>query len=186
MNFSYLKYNFLLFYLITLNFSIQSQQPIYRHFNTNIGLPSGSVYKIFQDSKGIIWFATSRGIARFDGCNIKNFNDNTEISSQEFYDIYEDEHDRIWFLSYSSFFTYYNYNDKKLHRIFNETSGIDVQPITHISYNKSRKIYFTNWIEQEINCKQLLSYFTIDEKNEIQKFEIYIPNKLFHVKKLNS
>ncbi len=169
-----------------MNFSIQSQQPIYRHFNTNIGLPSGSVYKIFQDSKGIIWFATSRGIARFDGCNIKNFNDNTEISSQEFYDIYEDEHDRIWFLSYSSFFTYYNYNDKKLHRIFNETSGIDVQPITHISYNKSRKIYFTNWIEQEINGKQLLSYFTIDEKNEIHKFEIYIPNNLFPVKKLGS
>lgn len=66
----------IILFLGTLNFSIQSQQPIYRHFNTSIGMPSGSVYKVFQDSKGVIWFATSRGIARFDGCNLKNFNDN--------------------------------------------------------------------------------------------------------------
>ena len=37
------------------------------------GLPSNHVYHTIQDSKGFMWFATNRGIAKFDGVKFKVF-----------------------------------------------------------------------------------------------------------------
>ncbi len=44
-----------------------SQEYIYKEFGLNEGLPSTQVYDMHQDRNGIIWFATDRGIANYNG-----------------------------------------------------------------------------------------------------------------------
>ncbi len=41
--------------------------PAINHITEANGLPSYAVYKIFKDSKGLMWFGTFNGICRFDG-----------------------------------------------------------------------------------------------------------------------
>jgi ligand-binding sensor domain-containing protein len=46
---------------------------IIKHFTTDDGLPSNSIYTCTPDQYGYIWFATENGIARFDGKHFRNF-----------------------------------------------------------------------------------------------------------------
>lgn len=50
-----------------------SQDYIYQEFGLNEGLPSLQVYNLYQDKNGIVWFATDRGIANYNGYEIKSF-----------------------------------------------------------------------------------------------------------------
>lgn len=45
----------------------------FSHLGIAQGLPQSSVYCMFQDSKGFIWFGTSLGISRYDGYVFRNF-----------------------------------------------------------------------------------------------------------------
>src|SRR5688572_29959372 len=59
-----------LFFIPTFLFP---QGYIYKEFGLNDGLPSIQVYDLHQDKHGIIWFATDRGIANYNGYEIKQF-----------------------------------------------------------------------------------------------------------------
>ncbi|MFT5970079.1 MAG: ligand-binding sensor domain-containing protein, partial [Flavobacteriales bacterium] len=55
-----------LFVLFSSNEGIaQSYQFV--NFSVEDGLPSNEVYEVIQDSKGFMWFATDRGVARYNG-----------------------------------------------------------------------------------------------------------------------
>lgn len=104
-------------YLILVVFSCigaQAQQPSYIHFNVNNGLPSNNVYYASQDKSGYFWFATDKGVVRFNGYSFNNYTTNEGLSDNEIFDIYQDSKDRIWFSCYNgepSFYqdgTFYN------------------------------------------------------------------------------
>ena len=56
------------------------QNPYYYSIDKTNGLPSNSVYDIFQDSKGFMWFATGKGLCRYDGSVFKTFTSDTQTS----------------------------------------------------------------------------------------------------------
>lgn len=64
-----------------------------KHFGVNDGLPSSQVYRTIQDKKGYWWFATDRGIAKFDG---KEFLAYDDFVSSVFLDVYPDQKDGVW------------------------------------------------------------------------------------------
>jgi ligand-binding sensor domain-containing protein len=45
----------------------QESQELFQRYNVNEGLSQSSVYCIFQDSRGFMWFGTGDGLNRFDG-----------------------------------------------------------------------------------------------------------------------
>jgi ligand-binding sensor domain-containing protein/nitrogen-specific signal transduction histidine kinase len=50
-------------------------QPIYfRHYQVEDGLTNNTVFSIFQDARGFMWFGTKEGLNRFDGGTFKAFN----------------------------------------------------------------------------------------------------------------
>ena len=48
-----------------------SQEPI--RYTTKQGLPSNHIYDIQEDVNGFIWFATNRGLVKYDGETFKTF-----------------------------------------------------------------------------------------------------------------
>lgn len=50
-----------------------AQDPVHRVINDWNGLPSNTVYDIYQDHRGYIWVAHDRGLSRYDGRKFVNY-----------------------------------------------------------------------------------------------------------------
>ena len=50
----------------------------FKNYTTKEGLPSNSIFKIYEDKAGIIWFGTGEGPSRYDGKSFRNFKMNEE------------------------------------------------------------------------------------------------------------
>jgi sensor histidine kinase YesM len=101
----------LLYILFTLSLSIISiaQEPYAIHLSKTNGLPSNSVYNVFQDRKGFIWFATNTGLTRYDGTEYKTYSSSKQTSAAGS-SIKEDALGRIWYENFDGYL-YYVEND---------------------------------------------------------------------------
>jgi len=88
----------------------QKPQPIYKHYTVDDGLPSSEVYHVIQDSKGYMWFATDRGVSRFNGYEFENFSTEDGLSDNTVFGIHPDHKGKLWFRSFSGKLSYF-YND---------------------------------------------------------------------------
>ena len=72
----------------------------YERLSTASGLSQSSVYKIIQDKKGFLWFATGDGLNRYDGHNFKIYrndpSDPHSLSSSDVSSVLEDEDGNLW------------------------------------------------------------------------------------------
>ncbi|MCB0457481.1 MAG: LytTR family transcriptional regulator DNA-binding domain-containing protein [Flavobacteriaceae bacterium] len=100
-----------------------SQEYIYKHFNVDDGLPSSEVYDVYQDKLGYMWFATDKGLSRYNGYEFENFTTNDGLPGNTVLGFYPQEDGRIFCLEYHSKtlfyfnevfegFTLYPHNDK--------------------------------------------------------------------------
>ncbi len=93
------------------------QDPFYIHYSTDNGLPSSTVYSIHQDEKGLMWFTTDAGIARYDSHDFKIYNSDDGLSDNEVFQMKKDFKGRQWLLTLNgkpSFFfenKIYNYSN---------------------------------------------------------------------------
>jgi Histidine kinase/Y_Y_Y domain/Two component regulator propeller len=72
------------------------QEPVYYNYRSNNGLPSNEVYNIRADSKGFLWFATDRGVARFDGSHFVTYSVNDGIEGNVVNDIFTAPNGDVW------------------------------------------------------------------------------------------
>ena len=95
--------------LLFLLFSglVYGQQFAYKKYAVEHGLPSSEVYKVIQDSKGYIWFATDGGVSRFDGTRFKTYTTKEGLCDNTILNLYEDHKGRIWCHSFSGKFSYF-------------------------------------------------------------------------------
>lgn len=80
--------------------SLRAQEFSYKKYGVKDGLPGSVVYHCVQDKKGFIWFATNRGVSRFDGKVFTNFTKDDGLPDNEILKLYIDKHDNIWFISF--------------------------------------------------------------------------------------
>lgn len=86
-----------------------AQDPFYYRVDKTKGLPSNTVYDIFQDSKGFIWFATGSGLCRYDGYRFATYvSDEQTLKAGS--NIKEDKYGRIWYMNFDGYI-YYVEND---------------------------------------------------------------------------
>lgn len=86
---------------------VNAQEPHYRNYDIEDGLPSNEIYHVIQDKKGFIWIATDKGVSRFDGYEFENFGLEDGLPDNTIFEIYEDYKGRIWFISFSLKLSYY-------------------------------------------------------------------------------
>lgn len=86
-------------------FSILGHPPVigqhstirFGHLNVEDDLSSGSIFSIYQDRQGFMWFGTRAGLNRYDGHSIALFRNDTYPGSRISYgDIVEDSTGKFW------------------------------------------------------------------------------------------
>ena len=87
--------------LLTTGFIQQawSQYPSYRHFDDKDGLPANAIYDVRQDERGYMWFATEKGMCRYDGYQFRTYTEEDGLPENTIYDILTDSTGRLWFVS---------------------------------------------------------------------------------------
>lgn len=91
---------FLLFAMLLAPACAQTQSPKVSYLGTNNGLSNNSVYSIFQDHNGFMWFGTYDGLNRYDGYDITVFRniigDSTSLPTNAATRVGEDEMGNLW------------------------------------------------------------------------------------------
>ncbi|MEO7072046.1 MAG: two-component regulator propeller domain-containing protein, partial [Rhodanobacter sp.] len=74
--------------------------PQFRRYGAADGIPSGSMYAVAQDHKGLMWFAGAGGLVRFDGVDFKVFRhsatDAGSLPDNDLFALFIDRDDRVW------------------------------------------------------------------------------------------
>lgn len=123
---------FILFLILFLSYSTGYAQE-YKNFSTKNGLPSNHIYDIAQDGEGFMWFATNRGLAKFDGEKFRVFTIKDGLPNNDIWLIETDAKGRIWFVSKSKHQGYIENNT--VHSFVTEDSTL-ISP-THISHRNN-------------------------------------------------
>lgn len=95
-----------IFLLISFK-GVFAQNPLFRHYTTNDGLPSSTVFPMIQDKDGFIWFGTDVGVTRFDGKKFQNFTLTDGLSDNYILNVKTDSKGRTWFLGLNGTVSYW-------------------------------------------------------------------------------
>jgi ligand-binding sensor domain-containing protein len=71
----------------------------FKHLEREEGLPNSHVFDVKQDSKGYLWFATIKGIFRYDGKDYKAYGSNKGFIDRGCFHIFIDKQYKLWFIS---------------------------------------------------------------------------------------
>ncbi len=104
-------YLFLIFVLFSSNLKAQSFPHKYVKYTLEEGLINYNAYKIFIDSKGILWVGTANGISQYNGYEFNNYTTSNGLADNYIVDMQEDKSGKIWYLSYYGHLGYI-YKDK--------------------------------------------------------------------------
>lgn len=90
----------ILFFLLFWT-NIFAQDPI--RYTTKEGLPSNNIYDIQEDENGFMWFATNRGLVKFDGENFRIFTIRDGLPNNDTFTLEKDFKNRLWYFSKSKY-----------------------------------------------------------------------------------
>lgn len=74
----------------------------YTNYTTKEGLPSNHVYKITQDANGFIWFATDKGLVKYNGNQMKTFTTKNGLATNDVWGLFTTPDAKVWYLSKAS------------------------------------------------------------------------------------
>lgn len=163
----------------------QNVIPRFESIGVNEGLSQSSVYSIFQDKQGFMWFGTADGLNRYDGHNIEVYKRHiTTVANSNFIrgNICEDANSNIWFCNETGIFCYNRQQDtleiKLSFHKYNQAAGtfIDaennfwiIHAITGIGvYNISNGSYRHIPLSFKINLQAFVwMHFMVDNSGNI-------------------
>jgi ligand-binding sensor domain-containing protein/two-component sensor histidine kinase len=105
------RYVKLICLLLVPSSDLLSQSLNFKNYSVDDVLSSSIIYTAFQDRKGFMWFASDRGVSRYDGYNFINYTTKDGLSDNEVFDFLEDSQGRIWFQTMNGKVSYY-WNDR--------------------------------------------------------------------------
>jgi hypothetical protein len=155
--------------------------PVYDQFTVKDGLPSMELYYSFQDSDGYMWFASDRGVVRYNGDKFETFTTDDGLVSNTVFKIDQDDKGRIWFLSDVPRLCYFQngkINQYKFNAVFQEffSERKKINSYTAWNFDGDRVLMSTDWAGS----------LQIDKNGKLtrpEEFQLYshkgIVNKIF-------
>jgi signal transduction histidine kinase/ligand-binding sensor domain-containing protein len=88
--------------LILLLITLSAQESyVFKHLSSDDGLSHNTIFSIYKDKYGFMWFGTASGLNKYDGVNFtvyyNNPKDSTSICSDHIVTICEDSYGNLWF-----------------------------------------------------------------------------------------
>lgn len=93
------KPQILLLIVIALFCSRQAAGQI--NLNINNGMPSNHVYQMVKDKYGYLWMATTNGVVRYNGYDLKTYTIADGLPSNDVWSIHLDSKERLWLLCFA-------------------------------------------------------------------------------------
>lgn len=84
---------------------VWAQDPFYLRIDKEFGLPSNNIYDILQDKKGFMWFATSKGICKYNGSDFTIYS-NKNITNKAGSNLVEDSQNRMWYINFDGYISH--------------------------------------------------------------------------------
>jgi ligand-binding sensor domain-containing protein len=157
-----------------------AQQFNFKNFTLAEGLPQSTVYDVFQDSKGFIWFGTQGGISKFNGIEFKTFSQKNNLADNHVKEICEDSDGNIW--TGHRFDGFSCLNENNIYSTHPKELNSSIDGLTNwksgvMAISKSNGIFNLKLIKDSIHVINVLSVDTnkLTKLNEIKSRN----NKLF-------
>ncbi len=148
----------LLFTTITFT---QKAKTSFINYNSNSGLPSSEVYDIIQDSVGYIWFATDRGISKFNSKNFTTYTKDHGLTDDVVFRFYKDYKNRIWLLTKNGKLSYLE-NDSIVSYKYNHLF------IKHLSKRKYFNSFYVDKNDNVFIGTFLQGFMEISKKGQVR------------------
>ncbi len=121
--------------LLFLCFVAKAQPPQrYERLSTASGLSQSTVFKIIQDKRGFLWFATADGLNRYDGHSFVIYRHDpgevNTLSGSDISSVVEDDEGNIWVAARSSGLNKIDLKTGKILRFRQKIRGIDFSSLT--------------------------------------------------------
>jgi ligand-binding sensor domain-containing protein len=100
-------------FFLALYFNVYSQSFLFDNYTTKDGLSSDQVYDIYQDSNGYLWFATNRGICRYNGYAFETFDLEDGITDITVFRFFPQKNGKIWCSTFNNRIFYFDTNNYK-------------------------------------------------------------------------
>lgn len=107
-----MKRLFLLWFYFFVPFNLWSQNPYSYTLDKTSGLPSNTIYDLFQDREGFMWMATGEGLCKYDGTKFSLFTTPNQTSKSGS-NITQDRYNRIWYINFDGYLYYIENNQLK-------------------------------------------------------------------------
>ncbi len=111
----------------------------FRRFTTEDGLAGNSVFEIYEDGAGNIWFCTVGGASRYDGKSFRNFTTKEGLSHNDIFSIIEDSTGKFWFGTRGGTCLY----DGKTFTVFNDKAGRAFDGVWSVIEDKKGNIWLS-------------------------------------------
>lgn len=126
-----------LFFILLLCLSLSGFGQVtqrYERLSTVSGLSQSTIFKILQDRRGFLWFATADGLNRYDGHSFVIYRhdpgDSNTLSGSDISTIAEDDDGNLWVSARSSGLNKIDLKTGKITRFTRGPQGIDFSSIT--------------------------------------------------------
>lgn len=147
------------------------QNPVYRTIDKTAGLPTNTIYDIFQDAEGFIWIGHDKGLSKYDGFRFKHYQ-NEEQRGRPLSNLLQDNAGKIWCQNFVGQFFYIENDTLKLSKHLEPTgmyipAGI-LQGNTLVSTGKKGIRYLntdTFTIDEKVIENYSSNHYTICNKN---------------------
>lgn len=83
------------FFIMLFPIWTNAQEIVSFNINQNNGLPSNTIYSVFQDTNGFLWVGTENGLARYNGNQFRMY-ENSSVRSKAVTGIFQDSQGTIW------------------------------------------------------------------------------------------
>lgn len=185
--------------LIVAAFLTKAQEPYTIKYNKSNGMSSNTVFNVFQDGKGFMWFASNAGLTRYDGFEYKTYTSPKQTSTPGS-SIVEDKLGRIWYENFDGYL-YYVENDSLKSLLQNkpiqylpitltqkyvfvfQKQGIDVYDLNTLKINTTKTVQL-NKVEFSANSNNNLYFiendvlYKLDESLNLSSTIFFKDNKI--------
>lgn len=144
-----MRLKFTLLLLLLLSLYLVAQDDTYRFSNISVrdGLSQNSVIRIFQDSRGFMWFCTRDGLNRYDGNSFRiyrsSLKDQNSISSSDATTISENKDGSYWIGTHNGL-NHFDPQTDKFKRYFhsdNDTKSLSSSTIRYLLTDRDDNIW---------------------------------------------